>query len=110
MPSCCPTVFDFPPPRRSDWADDILAQIRGLYLRHTDARGSTSVKLQGLEWESKDAGRLPLEQYLAATLIERQALASGKKTLDAVARERAECPVPERTVEHASRRRALAIA
>lgn len=84
-----PDGFRFSPATtRRDWADDILAQIRGRYLRHTDVRGSTSVKLHGLEWESKDAGRLPLEQYLAATLAEREALASGKKTLDALAQER----------------------
>ncbi len=84
-----PDGFRFSPnTTRRDWANDILAQIRGTYLRYTDARGSTSVKLQGLEWESNDAGRLPLEKYLAATLIDREALASGKKTLDAVAQAR----------------------
>ena len=84
-----PDGFRFSPATtRRDWADDILAQIRGTYLRHTDVRGSTAVKLQGLEWESNDAGRLPLEKYLAATLLEREALLNGKKSLDAVAQER----------------------
>ena len=84
-----PDGFRFSPATtRRDWTDEILAQIRGIYLRHTDTRGSTPVNLQGLEWETNDGGRLPLEKYLAATLAEREPLASGNKTLDAVAHER----------------------
>lgn len=84
-----PDGFRFSPATtRRDWADDILTQIRQTYLRHTDTHGSTRVKLHGLEWESNDAGRLPVEKYLAATLEERDAIAMGKKTVTAVANER----------------------
>ncbi len=84
-----PDGFRFSPSTtRRDWTNDVLAQIRQTYLRHTDTRGSTHVKLQGLEWETNEGGRLPLEKYLAATLAERESLAAGGKTIEAVAQER----------------------
>ncbi len=84
-----PDGFRFSPSTtRRDWTDDVLARIRRIYLQHTDTRGSTQVKLQGLEWATNEGGRLPLEKYLAATLAERAALASGQKTIEAVARDR----------------------
>jgi hypothetical protein len=68
-----------------DWTDEILARIRETYLRHSVPQGATKVNLQGLTWESKEAGRLPLDAYLAATLEDRGALASGGKSIEAVA-------------------------
>jgi hypothetical protein len=78
---------------RRDWTDQILARIRGLYTEHVDTadlgvgeavgnvnvHGNTRIGL---------AGRLPLQKYFSATIAERDALASGDKTIDVVARER----------------------
>jgi len=84
-----PDGFRFSPATtRRDWADDLMARIRQTYLQHTDTRGNTQVKLQGLEWETNEGGRLPLEKYMTATLAEREALEGGRKTLNAVAQER----------------------
>jgi mono/diheme cytochrome c family protein len=72
---------------RRDCTDEILARIRQMYGRYTDARGASSIDLQGLHWESNKGGRLPVEAYLSATLAEREALAAGKKSPADVARE-----------------------
>ena len=53
----------------------------------TDSGGATAVNLQGIQFETNGGGRLPLEQYLRATLIERDALQAGAKTIADVARE-----------------------
>jgi Protein of unknown function (DUF1592)/Protein of unknown function (DUF1588)/Protein of unknown function (DUF1587)/Protein of unknown function (DUF1585)/Protein of unknown function (DUF1595) len=85
-----PDGFRFSPhttPR--DWTDAVLAQIRQLYSEFTDAAGGSQVNLQGIVFETNQGGRLPLEKYLAAVLIEREALATGRKTIDAAAREHA---------------------
>jgi Protein of unknown function (DUF1592)/Protein of unknown function (DUF1588)/Protein of unknown function (DUF1587)/Protein of unknown function (DUF1585)/Protein of unknown function (DUF1595)/Planctomycete cytochrome C len=68
-----------------DWTDEILARIRETYLRHSIPQGSTKVNLQGLTWESKEAGRLPLDAYLSATLEDRDSLASGGKSIESAA-------------------------
>jgi len=70
-----------------DWTDDTLAQIRQLYSEFTDASGGSQVNLQGIVFETNQGGRLPVEKYLAATLTEREALLTGRKTIDAAARE-----------------------
>ncbi|MCU1295698.1 MAG: cytochrome, partial [Bryobacterales bacterium] len=70
-----------------DWTEEILAEIRAFYSEFTDAKGSEKVNLQGVVFETNGGGRLPLEKYLNATLLERDALASGSKTLEAAARE-----------------------
>src|SRR5439155_5060885 len=44
--------------------------------------------LQGLVWDTKQGGRLPVEKYLQATLAEKDALQSGQKSVEAVAKER----------------------
>ena len=46
------------------------------------------MNLQGIVFNTNDGGRLPLETYLAATLAERDALATGARTIAAVAKER----------------------
>ena len=71
-----------------DWTEETLAKIRDLYREFTDPRGGDKVNLQGLVFDTNQGGRLPLEKYLAATLDERDAMASGKKTVEAVALER----------------------
>src|SRR5262249_53683075 len=54
----------------------------------SDSRGSDTVNLQGIVFNTNDGGRLPVETYLAATIVEREALASGRRTIAAVAAER----------------------
>ncbi len=72
---------------RRDWTDEVLGRIRGFYGRFTDAGGGTKVNLQGLVFGTNDGGRLPLEKYLRATIREREALATGTKSIAAVARQ-----------------------
>ncbi len=73
---------------RRDWTEERLQRIRDFYRRFTDASGGDKVNLQGIEFDTNQGGRLPVEKYLAATLIERESLASGNKTIEAVARDR----------------------
>jgi hypothetical protein len=56
---------------RRDFADEIIDQIKKFYAQFADGEG-----------------RLPLDKYLAATLEEREPLANGAKTVEAVAAER----------------------
>ncbi len=51
-----------------DWTEELLAEIRGTYRQFTDNGGGTSVNLQGIRFDTKDGGVLPLDKYLAATL------------------------------------------
>ncbi len=74
---------------RQDWTNEVLAEIRAIYGDYSDSTASTQVKLQGLVWDTKQGGRLPVEKYLAATLAEREALNSGAKSIAVVAKERA---------------------
>ena len=69
-----------------DWAEERLAAIRAFYGRFTMPGGGSAVNLQGIKFDTKDGGVLPLEKYLAATLSERDALKSGKKSVAEVAR------------------------
>jgi len=73
---------------RRDWTEEILAEIRGFYRQFTDPHGGEKVNLQGIVFETNEGGRLPVEQYLSATLAERDALLSGRKNSESVARER----------------------
>src|SRR2546430_9957857 len=52
------------------------------------ARGNTRVNLQGIVFDTNDGGRLPLDQYLEATVAEREALKEGNQSLTAVVRDR----------------------
>ncbi len=89
-----PDGFRFSPnATRRDWTDETLAEIRGFYGEFADTEdlgvGSTigNLKVHG-DTRIGLAGRLPLEKYFAATLAERDALTTGGKTIEAVARER----------------------
>ncbi len=73
---------------RSDWTNDALARIRGLYGRYSAKQGGSQVNLQGIVFNTNDGGRLPVEQYLAATIEQRDALESGKKSIADVAKEK----------------------
>src|SRR5438128_977605 len=59
-----------------DWTEELLSEIRGTYREFTDKGGGTSVNLQGIRFDTKDGGVLPLDKYLAVLLKER---AGGKK-------------------------------
>jgi hypothetical protein len=60
---------------RRDWTEELLAEIRATYREFTDNGGGTSVNLQGIRFDTKDGGVLPLDKYLAATLELRESLA-----------------------------------
>ena len=71
-----------------DWTDETLAKIRAFYAEFSANGGGTSVDLQGIKFDTNGGGVLPLEKYLAATLENREALASGAKTIPQTAAER----------------------
>src|SRR5437899_10601878 len=66
-----------------DWTEALLAEIRATYRQFTDNGGGTLVNLQGIRFDTKDGGVLPLDKYLAVLLEER---AEGKKPCLAPAR------------------------
>src|SRR5213593_3594299 len=51
-----------------DWTEELLSEIRGTYREFTDNGGGAPVNLQGIRFDTKDGGVLPLDKYLAATL------------------------------------------
>lgn len=61
---------------RRDWTEELLAEIRATYREFTDNGGGTSVNLQGIRFDTKDGGVLPLDKYLA-TLLEGKSSAPG---------------------------------
>ncbi|MBC7816131.1 MAG: DUF1587 domain-containing protein, partial [Planctomycetaceae bacterium] len=77
-----------PSTTRRDWTEELLAEIRAFYREFTDGQGGSKVNLQGIVFDTNAGGRLPIDKYFAATLAERDALQSGKKTIEAVATER----------------------
>jgi hypothetical protein len=81
-----PNGFRFSPHTTArDWTDDILAEVRTFYGQFTEGGGGYQVNLQGIVFDTNQGGRLPIERYLAATLVERDALQSGKTTITEVA-------------------------
>src|SRR5215471_10334031 len=71
-----------------DWTEEILGQIRDFYLQFTDPHGGDKVNVQGIVFETNEGGRLPVAKYLAATLAEREAVLTGKKTSESAAYEK----------------------
>ncbi len=69
-----------------DWTNEKLAAIRAFYARFSDNGGATAVNLQGIQFDTNSGGRVPLESYLRATLIEREALLSGTTTTAMIAK------------------------
>jgi len=57
-----------------DWTEERLTGIRAFYRQFTETGGGTAVNLQGIKFDTKDGGVLPLEKYLAATLELRASL------------------------------------
>jgi len=72
---------------RRDLTDEKLAEIRAFYARFSKDGGGTAVNLQGIKFDTKDGGVLPLRSYLAVTLRERADLLAGRKDIAEVARE-----------------------
>jgi hypothetical protein len=94
-----PDGFRFSPTMTpSDWTNDDLARIREFYREFTDVGGGTQVNLQGIVFDTNNGGRLPVERYLAATLVVAESLrdsaaasrsaAATAKAIAAVAKER----------------------
>ena len=71
---------------QSDWTEERLAAIRAFYAKFTVNGGGGAVNLQGIKFDTKDGGVLPLERYLAVTIIHRDVIQHGKPLVD-VARE-----------------------
>ena len=72
---------------RRDLTDEKLAEIRAFYGKFSNAGGGTAVNLQGIKFDTKDGGVLPLRRYLAVTLEERADLLAGRKNIAEVARD-----------------------
>jgi len=72
---------------RRDLTDEGLAKLRALYARYTTDGGGMPVNLQGIKFDTNQGGLLPLEEYLRATILEREALRTGRKTVAMVADE-----------------------
>ncbi len=70
----------------AEGTDEALAKIRNFYSQFTDNGGGTQVNLQGIVFGTNQGGRLPVERYIEATVRDRAALASGTKTIAAVAK------------------------
>jgi len=62
-----------PAATQRDWTEEILGQIRDLYGRYTETGGGTAVNLQGIRFDTKDGGVIPLDKYFNALLDERAA-------------------------------------
>ncbi|MFL2480213.1 MAG: DUF1587 domain-containing protein [Verrucomicrobiales bacterium] len=71
-----------------DRTDELMSRIQAFYRQFTEDGGGSAVNLHGIKFTTNQGGRLPLARYLAATLAEREALKSGTKTLESVAKER----------------------
>ncbi len=78
-----------------DWTEEKLAAIRAFYAEFTEIGGGSAVDLQGIRFDTKDGGVLPLDRYFAATLAAR---AGGAPDLDGIARERGLSPKYLRTL------------
>ena len=77
---------------RRDWTEELLAEIRQLYAQYSAKVGATQVNLQGEVFDTNSGGRLPIDQYVLATIEEREAIRTGTKTLEEVATARSLSP------------------
>ncbi len=71
-----------------DRTDALLAEIQEFYRQFTEDGAGMPIDLQGIRFNTNQGGLLPLKPYLAATIAERDALQSGKKTIRSLAKER----------------------
>lgn len=49
-----------------DWTDEILANLRAIYARHTESTGLVELNVPGAKVVEQTSGRLPLGKYLDA--------------------------------------------
>ncbi|MFO0906254.1 MAG: DUF1592 domain-containing protein [Pirellulales bacterium] len=73
---------------RRDWTNEYLDEIRSFYGRYAASGGGSHVNLQGIQFETNQGGRMPLERYLEATIVDREPLASGQASFADVAARR----------------------
>lgn len=83
---------------RRDNTDDLMAKIRSFYGRYTTDSSGTPVNLQGIRFETNQGGVLPVADYIAATVMERDSIRAGTKTVVEVARDRGLSPVYLKTL------------
>ena len=69
---------------RDDWRNEILTQIREFYSQFVSAEKLGDFQ-SNLRFSLGQAGSPPLEKYLAATLDERTAITTGKRSIATVA-------------------------
>jgi hypothetical protein len=77
-----------PNPTRRDWTNEAVEKIRAYYRRHTHDSGGNEFNKGGYVHKLNASGTLPIESYLTALLEEREALAAGSKSTEAIAAER----------------------
>ncbi len=83
-----PDGIEFSPSTsKSDWTNNTLDRIRQFYNRYAASTGGDQVNLQGIVFDTNQGGRLPLEQYIQATLRYRDKLKDGSQSIEQVARE-----------------------
>ncbi len=70
---------------RADWTEEALTRIRQFYEGYSADTGADEVNLQGVIFSTNEGGRLPIERYLRATLLERERLAHGGSAFVSVA-------------------------
>ncbi|QDU35723.1 hypothetical protein Mal4_00050 [Maioricimonas rarisocia] len=90
-----PDGFRFSPSStRRDWADEILAEIRSIYTRHTKSAQLAGVRFysqQEIEKARKvmaEDGRVDLVPYFAALVEHRESIEAGRFSAETVAKER----------------------
>ncbi|HBJ35918.1 MAG TPA: hypothetical protein DDZ51_14455 [Planctomycetaceae bacterium] len=84
-----PSGIEFSPSvSASDWANERLAAIRAFYGRHSRAEGATAVNLQGIQFDTNQGGRLPLEAYMDALIKSQDALGKSKLSISQLATEK----------------------
>ncbi|MDX1950569.1 MAG: DUF1592 domain-containing protein [Verrucomicrobiota bacterium] len=57
---------------RRDWTEEIMGEIRGVYGKYSVPGGGTSVNLQGIKFDTRDGGVIPMEKYIAALIQARE--------------------------------------
>ena len=85
---------------RRDWTNEVLAEIRALYNKYSDASASTKLNLQGVIFDAKEGGRLPVRKILVSHARRAKQLSLGPKNdCPSSAGTRPECQVSQFTVE-----------
>ncbi|AMV17155.1 hypothetical protein VT03_04640 [Planctomyces sp. SH-PL14] len=70
---------------KSDHTNELVQRIKEFYSRYTDSEGATRVNLQGIIFDTNGGGRIPIDRYLRATVVHRDALRSGAVSVSEIA-------------------------